>query len=88
MEVDPRSPRIRRGLGHVHVIERRWTLPRGSLHLFQLLANRDAIFPLGFQKEDGLGVFTGGLDQALKGRLGSPRASPILAVTQKAFGFR
>lgn len=69
------------------MIERSRSPPGSALNLPQLLANRDAIFPLGFQKEDGVRVFTGALDQALKGRLGSPSASLTLAVTQKAVGF-
>lgn len=68
------------------MIEFGWALPCGLLDVFELPAQRDAVFPWGVEQEDGIGVFTGALDQALKGRLGSPSASPTLSVTQKAQG--
>ena len=57
------------------MIEKRRADARNTLHLFQLLMQRDAIIPWSFQKEDGVRVSTSCLDQELKGRVVSPSAS-------------
>jgi hypothetical protein len=61
-------------------------LPRGLFHLLQLGPERYAAFPWGLQSKDGARVVTGRLDQTLKGREGSPRASISWDRSQNAFG--